>query len=267
MQVYTTNNVTQCYEKDNKILTSASEAVDSGLVLELVSTEELFTKDGAGLVSQWDDSTTNSYNMVQVTSTKQPVWYSSIDGSPAVLFDNFNDSMYADNITNFTLGDTFTIEMWVKFVSINTNGNWPFLMYFYDSSLGLGAGTPRTYIGMQTDATSRKLTMYQYADSYGGANYYIKTPDIDDVLVDDTWVHLSITREKGVAQKMYINGVAEVLETDTGVSEDAVTFGSCRIALASDSVSQNRTSNAYFDDVKIYNTIHRTGNFTPPARS
>ena len=67
----------------------------SSLKLHLdASDASTITKDGSDLVSQWNDKSGNSNNVVQATATNKPTWTDSqLNGLPAIVFNGSDNSM------------------------------------------------------------------------------------------------------------------------------------------------------------------------------
>lgn len=83
-------------------------AVD-GLVLWLRA-DSLITKDGSNSVSEWGDLSDQENNFVQSTSSKRPLWVSSVVNSkPALRFDGSDDIMSSVKSLNLTAGSSIFI--------------------------------------------------------------------------------------------------------------------------------------------------------------
>ena len=91
-----------------------SPADISGLTLWLDSSEGV-TKDGSNLVSQWDDQSGNSNNVVQATTANKPIWVdSTLNGLPVIRFDGTNDDLSKSTFTGGAISQAFYIFVVIK---------------------------------------------------------------------------------------------------------------------------------------------------------
>ena len=91
-----------------------SPADVSGLTLWLDASEGI-TKDGSNLVSQWDDQSGNSNNVVQATTANKPTWVdSTLNGLPVIRFDGSNDDLSKSTFAGGAISQAFYIFVVIK---------------------------------------------------------------------------------------------------------------------------------------------------------
>jgi len=137
-----------------------------------------------------------------------------------------------------------TIEFWVKFP--NTLKTTGIFFGFQDSG--------NRFIGVRASSDQLNGAWNVLAtDNSGVTRYNLMS---STVAVPNAWAHVAIVRSSTGTLSLYINGVAAGSMAVTGNGGVLASLSSAYIFLA---------SGAYYEEVRISNTLRYTGAFTPPA--
>ena len=138
--------------------------------------------------------------------------------------------------TNFSLWNGFTISCWVMF---EDNAVWGRIIDFGDGQDYNNILLART--GIQNIMTLEILR--------GASKTTART--INEVIINNTWMHITWVITKTPEWKFYVNGVLQPLSSSTFVYPTSTTYNNCYIA------KSNWTNDRYFkgkmDDFRLYN--------------
>ncbi len=169
----------------------------------------------------------------------------------SIYFDGDGDylSIGAGSTTDWDFGTgDFTIECWVNF-----SGS----MSVEYSLMGLGftSTSDRFYLRL---GASFDAKLYFYVDDAGAALTSSSTYEAD------RWYHVAVVRE-GDDWTLYVDGVAEATETNTGSWTAIADNSPLRIG---DSLGTQYQMSGFMYDIRVIKgTAAYTGNFTPPRES
>ena len=150
--------------------------------------------------------------------------------------------LYVDGFTSFAsnYSTDFTIECWVYPVAITNNGYLP--IFHNDRS-----GVPSTFF------------VYWNGSGFGGnglgASYSTGASA-------NRWYHIAFVR-RGSTNTLYVNGIATLSSTSAANSSAAYAFLILGERIQSD--SWNYRGQAYYSDLRAYETAKYTSNFNPPS--
>lgn len=214
----------------------------------------LLQADTAGTDNQVDAST-SSRTITEgdnITSTSFTPYH---PGGYSILYDGNSDSLSVAADTSLDLGTgDFTMEAWVHPTA--TSNNYP---SFMSSVTGWSSGAS----GHRFDNTGHSGKFGFYVNGFGGRSGGNPFMHSTNTFTHDDWYHYAVTRS-GNTFKMYINGVLEDTQTDSGSLNAAL--GGFRSGGSFDG------ANGYFaghvKDVRIVKgSVVYTGAFTPPTSS
>lgn len=208
--------------------------------------------DTAGTDNQVDASTiertlTEAGN---VTSTALTPYH---PGGYSVLYDGNSDSLSisSDASLDFGTGD-FTMEAWVH--PTETSNSYP---SFMSSVTGWSSGAS----GHRFDNTGYSGKFGFYVNGFGGRSSGNPFMHSTNTFTHNKWYHYAITRS-GTTFKMYINGVLEDTQTDSGSLNAAL--GGFRSGGSFDGA--NGYFAGYVRDIRIVKgSVVYTEAFTPPT--
>ena len=163
---------------------------------------------------------------------------------------NFSGTPYlsvADS-ADFKYGSgDFTVEMWVKFLSVPTSGFQTFYSKRATSAANMGL-----YIGIDDD----NLTAFASSD---GINFDILTGVYFGVISDTNWHHIMVVRS-GNTFYGFLDGIATVLATSAATIQDDTSV----LCIGSDTDAIAFTG--YMDEIRISKGVARqVTNFTVPT--
>jgi hypothetical protein len=162
--------------------------------------------DVAGTDNQVDAST-NTHTITEVGNVTSTALSPYHPGGYSVLYDGNSDSLSvsSDASLDFGTGD-FTMEAWVY--PTETGNNYP---SFMSSVTGWSSGAS----GHRFDNTGYSGKFAFYANGFGGRSGGNPFMHSTNTFTHNKWYHYAITRS-GTTFKMYINGVLEDTQTDSG---------------------------------------------------
>jgi len=139
-------------------------------------------------VNSWGDKSTNSYDMTQVTSTKQPIY-----GATAVSFDGVDDDL------NYTIANAF---------GTHTMGTMMFSLY-----VNTEGGTKQSYSVVSADtAINNNFIIFgvrqdgkPFIQVNNGGGTSFKGVQTDDTFNDGDYIYVTI-RSNSVAWTVRVNG-------------------------------------------------------------
>lgn len=138
--------------------------------------------------------------------------------------------------TNFSLWDGFTMSCWVMF---EDNASYARIIDFGDGQANNGMVFSR-------NAGGNKLLMHMYH----GTTISDLFATTNDVIVNNTWMHVVWSITKVPSWKLYVNGVSQQLNSGTFKYPVSATYANCYIA------KSNSAADPYFkgkmDDFRIY---------------
>ena len=161
-------------------------------------------------------------------------------GGASALFDGTTDYLFVTSDSTLAHGaGNFTIEMWVRFTSQPTAGNY---RVFYDVR-------PASTNGAYPVLTQKGTSIVYYANSADRIT--------SSALTTNTWYHLAVSRS-GTDTKMFIDG------TQAGSTyTDSTTYLNSNIFIGGDSFSNTSVYAGYIDELRISDTARYTTTFTP----
>lgn len=120
-------------------------------------------------VSQWNDLSSNHYNLVQATGANQPVYSAtSFMGQPGITFDGTNDFLAAASVNPGT--NKFGVFAFMQ-QSLNNTSDARFLGYTSGAGTNDFSAPDNFYVGIQSSATDNitgyrggRLSVYLYAN-------------------------------------------------------------------------------------------------------
>ena len=192
--------------------------------------------DGTDFQDKSLDTKTITVNGNPEVRTGQSKWNGS-----SLYLDGSNDYLYAGTDSSFAFGTgDFTIECWLR-----RNGNQ------IDKTGILSTSTAANTGSWQLDFFSgQKLSFRETANVV-----FTST----DVLQDQTWYHVAVTRESGTF-KLFVDGV---LDQTNSISVD-FTYEDLRVGT---NRAFSKTFKGHIQDVRITKGVARyTANFTPPTQ-
>jgi alpha-tubulin suppressor-like RCC1 family protein len=137
--------------------------------------------------------------------------------------------------TDFSLWDGFTVSTWVYFEDT----------MIYGRIIDFGNGQAQNNIVLTRHTTTNKIHI---EIQNGSTNYNVQT--MNDVIVNNTWMHVVWTISKTPEWKLYINGVQQELNSINFAYPQSEAYNNCYIARS------NWDGHGYFkgkmDDFRIY---------------
>lgn len=233
---------------------------------DATDTSRLFTDAGTTAVStdgqsvyQWNDSSTNSFNLSQATSANRPTWKSPANGRNGYGVVNFSGSQWISlNYTsslgtamNFT-GD-FTVEAYIKFNSLPSN-TWAVF-----STFGT-VNNQRWVFYYDTRSTQGSPGLrFSSVNASNGVNFDLKGGGTSGWSAG-TWYHVAVCRS-GNNIRLFRDGTqnGSTLTTSTGIV--AATSGSYN--LGSETNTSFARLNGQIQHALVYNSALYTSSFTP----
>jgi hypothetical protein len=187
-----------------------------------------------------DNGTGRSQIGIQAVNNAQVDTAQSKFGGSSALFDGTTDYLFVTSNSTLAHGaGNFTIEMWVRFTSQPTAGNY---RVFYDVR-------PASTNGAYPVLTQKGTSIVYYANSADRIT--------SSALTTNTWYHLAVSRS-GTDTKMFIDG------TQAGSTyTDSTTYLNSNIFIGGDSFSNTSLYAGYLDEVRISNSARYTTTFTP----
>lgn len=160
-------------------------------------------------------------------------------GGSSALFDGTGDYIAVEPASDFAFGtNDFTVEMWVRFNSLPSAGNY---VVFYDHR-------PTSTSGAYISLTLKGSTIVYYSDADRITSSTIST---------GTWYHLALSRS-GTSTKMFIDG------TQAGSTyTDSTSYLSTKLFVGGDSLSNTSLYNGWIDEIRVSNSARYTTTFTP----
>lgn len=237
--------------------------VVSSLTPDIASlTKELNRVTPAGITVTFDNSHADVLDYARTVKNKQPVWFSrlsgnandvsgyanngTVNGAPAALaspgllvnpaggssagydFDGVNDYISVPHVAQMNVGDTFSLEAWVKFDALTGN---PRIVSKGGSAMELYV-TATGELRLQQPFTAVILAH--------GAN----------LLTTGVTYHIVATKD-GAARKLYVNGV-DVTVLDSNVT---LVDNSNALEIGRLNGSASNWLDAKIDEVGYYNTV------------
>jgi hypothetical protein len=202
----------------------------------VTNTSLLLNATNAGI---YDASTLNVFETVgnaQVSTSIKKYGLSSI------AFDGAGDYLLAPSNPSMDFRGSFTIEMWVNFV--NVNSTWQSII---SRAYGVAGG----------------WRLYKN-DGNNQLRWYSSTTSVvlttGSTLANNTWSHIALVRNSGVIT-IYIDGVSRGSASNT----TSYVPGNYALEIGQGVVTSTFPMNGYIQDLRITNGIARyTANFTPP---
>jgi len=183
------------------------------------------------------DSSVHAYHGTYANS---PTINQSAKAGTGVLFNGTSQYVAAVDATQFSSHTSTgqTVSAWVKIISLNTDSD------------GQGRAP---IVAKGNGSAGWEWALYVYDNGQAGASYWQSSGSSNNetsssVLTNGMWTHLAMTYQKGVAVKIYINGVLTTTAASfSGTTSD--TIAPVQIARRED----GQYINAVIDDVRIYN--------------
>lgn len=169
----------------------------------------------------------------------------------SLILDGAGDYVSLASNSDFDLGDTYTVEFWIKPTSIATNFGI-INRGFYRTTVGIwdGFAFSARWIG---NSFGR---FYFYATTSSNQQYV----DVNNCFQANTWTHCAIVRQ-GTVGKVYINGVLS--GTKTGLNTPGSSTEPLKIGIWDHSAGIEYF-NGLLDEIRITKGVARyTSDFTP----
>ncbi|MFN4003318.1 MAG: LamG domain-containing protein [Hylemonella sp.] len=173
-------------------------------------------------------------------------------GGASAFFDGSGDYLQLSSNTDFDLGSTYTIELWVYPLTLTNNSG---LLHrgFYSTS---------TNIWDNFSFSIRMLGANMRCYFWATSNANEQRVDVSGALVTNLWQHIAMVRDGGVG-RVYIDGVLK--GSVSGLNAPLSSNRPLKIGLW-DYSAGNEWFNGYMDDIRITKGVARySSNFTPPG--
>jgi hypothetical protein len=176
-------------------------------------------------------------------------------GGASIAFDGNGDVLTTPSSTAFDLGNTYTIEFWMRANSFASNAGLVHRGFFQNSG-----GLPWDGLAFSIRSLSSEMRFYFYAVTLA-TEQVINVPLSGNFIVN-TWHHVAMTRS-GTTGYVLVDGVLK--NTISALNTPAPSTKELKVG-AWDYSSGTEYFNGYIDDLRITKGVARyTANFTPPA--
>ena len=203
---------------------SQAEAADPALVAQWK------LDDGAGTTAL--DSSGNGNNGTLVGN---PRWGAGKLGG-ALDFDGNGDYVDCGNAQIFSITDAFTLTVWINWRT--RTGDWQTIIAKGDNTWRL--------------ARNGSGTTVDFGFTDGGPRGWLSVATARDVPLNE-WHHVTATIDKVEGAKIYLDGVLDGTNPDTG----GITTGGTNypVRIGENAQAQGRFWNGLIDDVRIYKRV------------
>lgn len=201
---------------------------------------------GSGVAYYWDfNDSPNSVLTGDVGASDGsivgPMWangFFGYSGDYSLQFDGADDNVQF-NATNYNLGNSFTIELWVKPGASQVD---------YADIIDLNHGVSANFVIQQNSSNTNQY----YLATYSGVSFQGLTTFT--TLTPDVWQHFVIVKN-GTSIKHYVDGV----ETASGAVAETAVWSSAIARFGSRAFADDRYWNGSLDNVVFYNTALTQG--------
>lgn len=173
-------------------------------------------------------------------------------GGSSMAFNGTTSKLIVPSSTAFDLGDTYTIELWVR---LNTLASSLGLVHrgFYQTTNGAWDGLAFSIRSFPT-----LMRVYFYGTTYASEQVI----DVPNALTVNTWTHIAMVRN-GTNGEVFIDGLSR--GTIAGLNTPAASAQDLRIGVW-DYSANSEWLDGCIDDLRITKGVARyTGAFTPPT--
>lgn len=122
------------------------------------------------------------------------------DAGNCLLFDGSNDCVTVTNDASLDVGNTLTIEAWVKADDLTTRQG------IFSTRLNNEGGSFQLEVGFGSGGTGRVAVA-------GVSTWIVETGD--DAILPGEWTHIAYVRSSVSNQTLYVNGVAQALNQES----------------------------------------------------
>ena len=210
----------------------------------------LLHADGTNGSTTFTDSSSNAFT-VTANGNAQISTAQSKFGGASGLFDGSGDFITVPDNADFDFGSgDFTIEMWVRFTSLPSSGQFVALYSHRDTS------TSNNCINIWYTGTDNYFYASYSTDGTTQSNAIFVTPSASA----NTWIHIAMVRN-GTALDFYTNGTK-----NTTVTIGSITlFNSPSVVrIGAANTTPTFFLNGYIDEVRVTKGVARyTASFTP----
>jgi hypothetical protein len=204
--------------------------------------------DGSDASTTFTDSELTPKTMTAVGNAQIDTAQSKFGGASG-LFDGTGDYLTVPDSADWVLGTgDFTIDFWVRFNALPTNGNW---VAFYEQDSG---GSTRVLFDIYNDAGT-----YQPDFLQGGTDVFVNSSGLST----NTWYHIALVRS-GNSIYFFQDGVQQGA---TQTFSDSISDWTSVLRIGHDTNAGHPSQlNGWLDEYRISVGIARwTANFTPPT--
>jgi hypothetical protein len=185
--------------------------------------------DGEGVIAV--DSSGNGLDGILIGD---PQWSAGVLGG-ALDFDGVDDYVDCGNDTIFSITDAFSLSVWINWRA--ATGDWQTVVAKGDNAwrLARGGGDTQTMDFGFTD---------------GGPRGWLAVRSANEVPLGE-WHHVTVTIDTIDGAKIYLDGVLEGTNPDTG----GITVGDFPVFIGENSQATGRFWDGLIDDVQIYDRV------------
>jgi len=220
-------------------------------------TKLLLHMNGADASTIFTDSSLSTKTVTAVADAQIDAGITDAFGGTAGcgLFGGDGDYLSVPDSADWSLGNTFTIDFWVRF---NTISNQSFL-YQRKNTVSV--------VGIDYDATGKVLQIDSYIWSGSVTPFFITAP-FDPA--EDTWYHIAVVRiddgNTAASWRIFVDGEGQTLTLAGGAWNGAYPDVANYIAIGRTGDHASGYVNGWLDEFRISKGIARwTSNFTPPT--
>jgi hypothetical protein len=216
----------------------------------------LLHMDGSNGSTTFTDSSSNAFAVTSFGNAQISTAQSKFGGASG-LFDGNGDYLTTPTSTALDLGNTYTIEFWMRANSFASNGG---LIH-----RGLYTTTTNSWNGLAFSIRQLGSEIRFYFYGISNATEQIINVPISGNFTINTWHHVAMTRS-GTTGYVLVDGVLK--NTISSLNTPAASSRDLKIGVWDYSTGSTVSEwfNGYIDDLRITKGVARyTANFTPPA--